>query len=84
MMSFLFSPLGRVLGALAVAASLMGLSWLHGYQRGAASERQAILTKIERQNNAAGNSADSARGSYDKCIDGGGVWDFGAGKCRWP
>lgn len=44
-MSILLSPLGRVLGALAVAASLMGLSWLHGYQRGAASERNAILTR---------------------------------------
>ncbi len=84
MISFLLSPLGRVLGALAVAASLFGLSWLHGYQRGAATERTAILTKIERQNNAAGNSAVSARSTYDKCIDGGGVWDFGAGKCRWP
>ena len=45
MISFLLSPIGRVLGALAVAASLMGLSWLHGYQRGAASERTAILTR---------------------------------------
>lgn len=44
-MSFLLSPLGRVLGALVVAASLMGLSWIHGYQRGAAAERQAILTR---------------------------------------
>ena len=45
MIAFLASPVGRVLGALAVAASLMGLSWLHGYQRGAASERQASLTR---------------------------------------
>ncbi|MDH4993055.1 hypothetical protein QEZ48_19760 [Aquamicrobium lusatiense] len=45
MIAFLLSPLGRVLGALAVAASLMGLSWLHGYQRGVASERTAILTR---------------------------------------
>lgn len=44
-MTFLLSPIGRVLGALVVAASLMGLSWLHGYQRGAAAERQAILTR---------------------------------------
>lgn len=44
-MSFLTSPLGRVLGAIAIAASLMGLSWLHGFQRGAVSERTAILTR---------------------------------------
>lgn len=54
-MAFLLSPIGRVLGALAVAASLMGLSWLHGYQRGAASERAAILTRsveVLRERNA--------------------------------
>ena len=45
MIAFLASPLGRVLGALAVSASLMGLSWLHGYQRSAASERQAVLSR---------------------------------------
>ncbi len=45
MFGLLLSPLGRVLGALAIAASLMGLSWLHGYQRGAAVERQAVLTR---------------------------------------
>lgn len=45
MISVILSPLARVLGALAVAASLMGLSWLHGYQRGAASERAAVLTR---------------------------------------
>ena len=44
-MSFLLSPLGRVLGALAVAFMLLSIAWIHGYQRGAASERQAILTR---------------------------------------
>ncbi|MBB6011856.1 hypothetical protein HNR59_001201 [Aquamicrobium lusatiense] len=45
MISFLLSPLGRVLGALVGAAFITGIPWLHGYQRGAASERQAILTR---------------------------------------
>jgi hypothetical protein len=44
-MTFLLSPIGRILSALAVSVSLMGLSWLHGHQRGAASERTAILTR---------------------------------------
>lgn len=55
MIAFLASPLGRVLGALAVAASLMGLSWLHGHQWGASTERAAILTRsveVLRQRNA--------------------------------
>lgn len=44
-MSFFLSPLGRVLGALAVAFMLLSIAWIHGHQRGAASERQAILTR---------------------------------------
>lgn len=45
MISFILSPLGRVLGALAVAFMLLSIAWIHGHQRGAASERQAILTR---------------------------------------
>lgn len=45
MISVILSPLARGLGTLAVAASLMGLSWLYGYQRGAASQRQAALSR---------------------------------------
>ena len=44
-MSFFLSPLGRVMGALAVASMLLSIAWIHGHQRGAASERQAILTR---------------------------------------
>ncbi|WP_296100400.1 hypothetical protein [uncultured Agrobacterium sp.] len=43
-----------------------------------ATERTVI--KIERQNNAAGDEADGARGQFDGCS--GGVWDFGSGQCR--
>jgi len=45
MITFLSSPIGRVMGALAVAFMLLSIAWIHGYQRGAASERQAILTR---------------------------------------
>ncbi|WP_460231426.1 hypothetical protein [Agrobacterium radiobacter] len=37
------------------------------------------VIKTERQNNAAGDRADSARNRFDDCA--GGVWDFGAGRC---
>jgi len=40
------------------------------------------VTKTERQNNAAGDRADGARGRFDDCA--GGVWDFGAGRCIRP
>lgn len=45
MIAILASPLGRVLGALAVAFMLLSIAWIHGHQRGAASERTAILTR---------------------------------------
>lgn len=45
-----------------------------------ATYRAAI--KTERQNNAAGDGADSARYRFDDCA--GGVWDFGAGRCIRP
>lgn len=39
----------------------------------------SVRSAVERQNNAAGSTADDARGSYDRCPDG--LWDFGAGRC---
>ncbi|MET3662516.1 hypothetical protein [Aquamicrobium ahrensii] len=45
---------------------------------------RSVTTKIERQNDAARNSADGARSAYDKCIDAGGMWNFSAGKCEGP
>ncbi len=45
---------------------------------------RSIITKIERQNDAARNSADGARGAYDKCVDAGGVWNFGTARCEGP
>ncbi|WP_208858173.1 hypothetical protein [Ensifer sp. LC163] len=43
---------------------------------------RSVTNAIERQNNAAAHSAGDARSSYDLCIARGGVWKFGAGKCR--
>jgi hypothetical protein len=40
-----------------------------------------VKISIERQNNEAGDRSDRARGDYDLCVDGGGVYDFGAGRC---
>jgi len=43
---------------------------------------QSVKNSIERQNNEAAQDADIARLGYDACIDAGGVWNFGTGKCR--
>lgn len=40
------------------------------------------LEDVERQNNEAADQSDRARGAYVVCIDGGGLWDYGAGKCK--
>lgn len=54
-----------------------GLIWLFADIRadGACSEAQ----KNERKNNDAGDAADDARSNYDRCLDGGGLWNFGGG-----
>lgn len=84
MIAFLASPLGRVLGALAVAASLMGLSWLHGYQRGAATERQAILTRsveVLRERNRVDEQARNMD-SPELCRALGGKWVLEDNDCQ--
>jgi len=84
MIAILASPLGRVLGALAVAASLMGLSWLHGYQRGAVSERQAILTRsveVLRERNRVDEQARNMDSS-ELCRALGGKWVLEDNDCQ--
>lgn len=66
------------LGALILAA----LAWavIEIRQDGA----QSFKNSIERQNNEAAGQSDTARSNYDRCLDGGGLWNFGAGRCDWP
>lgn len=69
----------RLLGLLALLAALTaGAGWF--YRQGG----QAVVISIERQNNASGDKSDQARADYDRCVDGGGVFDFAAGQCRRP
>ncbi|WP_035025134.1 hypothetical protein [Aquamicrobium defluvii] len=84
MIAVLASPLGRVLGALAVAASLMGLSWLHGHQRGAAVERTAILTRsveVLRERNRVDEQARNMDSS-ELCRALGGKWVLEDNDCQ--
>ncbi|MBB3980088.1 hypothetical protein GGQ64_005335 [Rhizobium azooxidifex] len=69
----------RVLIGVAIAAALIGLYSII-YDQGA----ESVRTGIERQNNEAGNSADLARGAYDRCRDRGWVYQFDTGKCVRP
>lgn len=67
--------------ALGVAAA-GALIWLYAEIRNQGAD--SVLINIERQNNDAGNTADDARSAYDRCLDGGGLWNFGAGRCDGP
>ncbi|MCA1494981.1 hypothetical protein [Sinorhizobium alkalisoli] len=63
-------------GALLIAA----VAWavLQIREEGARSVTQTI----ERQNNEAALQSAARRSDFDRCIDGGGLWNFGAGECR--
>lgn len=63
------------IAALAAVALLAALFFLVDRR---ATER--ARENIERQDNAAADNADDARGRFDACA--GGVWDFRAGQCR--
>lgn len=69
-------PWIRIIIGAAVAAALI---WLYADIR--ADGARDVTSKIERQNNDARNAADDARSAYDRCLDGGGLWNFGAGRC---
>lgn len=44
--------------------------------------RDAANSKINQQNQEAGDEADRASSVFERCIDGGGVFDFATGQCR--
>lgn len=66
----------RLVIAIAAAGALI---WVYAVilHQGA----EGVRISIERQNNEARNSADDARSAYDRCLDDGGLWNFGAGRC---
>ncbi|AEG04227.1 hypothetical protein SinmeB_1306 [Sinorhizobium meliloti BL225C] len=65
----------KILGGVLVLAAI---TWVIAEIRedGARSMKDAI----ERQNNEAASQSDAGRSDYDRCLDGGRVWDFGAGR----
>lgn len=65
---------------IAGGLALAGIVWLVAEIR--EDGVRSVTTKIERQNNASGDAASNARSDFDLCLDRGGVWDYGAGKCR--
>lgn len=67
-----------ILIALAASAAI---SLVYVTRKGAAD---SVRHAIERQNHAAGDQSDTARGEFDRCAWRGWVWDFRAGRCLGP
>lgn len=67
-----------IIATVSIVAILAAFGWV--YRKGG----QGALVGVERQNNDAAHQSDRARSDYDVCVDGGGVFDFGARKCRRP
>lgn len=72
-------PWPKIILGVAIAGALI---WLFTDIRDQGAE--SVRNSIERRNNGAGNAADDARGNYDRCLDDGGLWNFGAGRCDGP
>lgn len=69
----------KILLGVAIAGALF---WLYAEIRDQGAD--SVRNSIGRQNNEAGNAADNARNTYDGCLDAGGLWNFGAGRCDGP
>ncbi|WP_235438875.1 hypothetical protein [Candidatus Rhodobacter oscarellae] len=59
-----------VMVIFAIAASIYGLG------------RESAQVDVMEQNQEAGDAADQASSVFERCIDGGGVFDFATGQCR--
>ncbi|MGB3815636.1 MAG: hypothetical protein WA950_20645 [Shinella sp.] len=72
-------PWHKIILGVVIAAALI---WLYADIR--ADGARSVTSRLERQNNEAGNAADNARSAYDRCLDAGGLWNFRAGRCDGP
>lgn len=76
MLALLVSPIGKAVGAFLAVAAVVGGVYLYAYQRGAVSERQAILKRsveLLRERNATDDEINTLDDS-DLCISLGGRW----------
>ena len=67
-----------IIATAAIVAILGLVGWI--YRKGG----EGALIGVERQNNEAAGKSDRARARYDDCVERGGLYDFGTGKCRRP
>lgn len=80
-MTFLLSPVGRVLAGLVIVTGLIVAAWFDGHSYGRAAERQAILTRsveVLRQRSAT-DEAIRDLSDRDLCLRLGGLQDDCAG-----
>jgi hypothetical protein len=83
--SFLFgSQLMRRLMLVLALSAAAGAAMLYYSSKERAIGAASVVVKIEAQNKAAANDADSAERLVRQCYASGGVWADGAGHCARP
>jgi hypothetical protein len=75
---FLFTGKGRTVGAIVLA--VLALGWWTMWNRNDAAGD--AVSEIERVNNELSTQAIDAREALRRCYSVGGVWDFGATRCK--
>jgi len=84
MISFILSPLGRVLLGLVFVAGLLAAAWFDGYASGLRAERTTILTRsveVLRERSRVDDEV-SAFDDMALCNALGGVWVLTDGSCQ--
>ena len=70
-----------LIGAAVAALGLLTYSHTAAYRAGRAAEQASIATRINQENDNAGNAAEKWRADLRRCSDAGGVFDFETGAC---
>lgn len=71
-----------LIGTAVAVLGLLTYSHTVAYHAGGAAEQAAIATKINQENDNAGNAAEKWRADLRRCSDAGGVFNFEAGACE--
>lgn len=70
-----------LIGAGVAALALLTFSHTKAYQAGRATEQAAVASRINKENDNAGNHAEDWRAALRRCNGTGGLFDYETGTC---
>lgn len=82
LLTMALSPAGRLVGAFVAGAAVIALVYGKGRVDGRQIAQQAVIERIERDNQEAGHAAERWRSDLRRCHDAGGVYDFTSSACQ--